>query len=153
MEGGRLPEAGNNRRRFRLCNTTRYGDLLKQHVTQARDELSGVMALDTHLDKVQGEVERDYWVKRGWHAQFAPGQYDDGILEEKQCTVAAGSSSRTRGGAMMLMRSHLRVDDLQRHLEAVGTEDLTAMAWHLRGELVMMIGGYLRPSIGSKGPI
>ena len=74
-----LPKAG---QRFQLCNMTRYGDKIKQHV-QAAPGLAGVIAVETHLDQGRGEVEQTYWSKLGWDAQFAPGQWDD-TLEDAQ---------------------------------------------------------------------
>ena len=60
----------------------------------SRDELTGAMVLETHLDRRQGEGEESYWPKRGWHIQSAPGQYDDDMT---MCEVRAGGDHVTYG--------------------------------------------------------
>ena len=51
----------------------------------------------------------------------------------------------------MLLKSHFRMDDFSQVLEALGTDDLVAMALHLKGEVVLLLGGYMRPGLGLKG--
>ena len=125
---------------------TRYGDKLKRHVLETQG-LKGVIAIETHLDEQRGVSERSFWSKHGWDAQFAPGQWDDTLADAQQ-TEGKG---RPQGGVLMMLRNHLRADDLSRVLADLGAEDLTAKILHVKGEQILLVGGYLRPGIGIKG--
>ena len=121
----------------------------------ASEDLSGVLVTETHLDNMEGEIERTYWTKRGWNAQFAPGQYDDGFLEE-QVEGLDRRSTRTRGGVMMMLRNHVRSDHLDLALAELGTEDLAAMVLHSKGRRLLgplPFRCILHLRIGTKGPL
>ena len=71
--------------------------MLKEHVGACREALSGAIVLETHLDRQQSEDEEDYWIRRGWHVQFAPGQYDDGMWMDAHGAPEVGGTARARG--------------------------------------------------------
>ena len=105
-----------------------------------------IIAVETHLNQQRSESETDKWGRKGRSAQFAPGQVIESIDDENGLAY-----DRPRGGALMMTRTHLRVEDMSTVLADLGTEDLVAQVLRTQRGPVLGCGGYLRPGAGLRG--
>ena len=60
-----VPDGQTEWRYLRLCNTTRYGDLLKTHIEEHRQRLSGALVVETHLDTQQCSEQKGILADKG----------------------------------------------------------------------------------------